>query len=272
MELTPEEGEKAEFKSEEKPRTQMRRCKRAVFILVAILAIGALTWGGITQTKLSNTRADLVATKTKLDTSQEELAIALDGLATTQNQLNQTKDELATTQNQLNIANSALQFYQNSGIGVSVFSGIQPYSFTDAEGQWITLTSNPAAQNPTWAQLRSFILSDKTDSNPYVHPSYTCADYARDVHNNAEAAGIETALVIVTFQGKFDAHALDAFMTTDQGLIFIDCSQPIGSIIPENNDTTVVLKHGEQYQRQYIIPQGVMDNPLGIVVAIAIYW
>jgi len=40
------------------------------------------------------------------------------------------------------------------------------------------------------------------------------------LHNNAEANGIRCAVVAI--YGSSDGHALDAFQTTDEGLVFVD--------------------------------------------------
>ncbi|MDH4300142.1 MAG: hypothetical protein OEV54_05820 [Dehalococcoidia bacterium] len=89
----------------------------------------------------------------------------------------------------------------------------------------IELTNNPAAQDPSWNQLTAFIQSDTTDSKPYIDTfywSYVCADYAKEVHNNAEAVGIRAAWVGIDFVGSGPGHALNAFHTTDKGLAFVD--------------------------------------------------
>lgn len=44
------------------------------------------------------------------------------------------------------------------------------------------------------------------------------------MHNNAEAAGIRAGWVSLTFEGTNDGHALNAFETTDKGLVYIDCT------------------------------------------------
>jgi len=90
----------------------------------------------------------------------------------------------------------------------------------------IILVDKITAVNPTFAELRNFLASDKTDSNDYIlsfatrdrTPSYVCADFAEAIHNNAEASGIKAGFVV------FDEidHALNAFQTIDKGLIFID--------------------------------------------------
>jgi hypothetical protein len=95
------------------------------------------------------------------------------------------------------------------------------------DGEPIMLIDNPNAVNPTYAELVAFIEQDTTDTNDYlIDPliGYVCADFAEDVHNNAEAAGIRAASVSVDFDGSEDGHALNAFDTIDKGLVYIDCT------------------------------------------------
>jgi hypothetical protein len=95
------------------------------------------------------------------------------------------------------------------------------------DGEPIMLVDNPDAINPSYAELAAFIQQDTTDSNDYfIDPfiGYVCADFAEDVHNNAEAAGIRAASVSVDFEDGGQGHALNAFDTIDRGLVYIDCT------------------------------------------------
>ena len=95
------------------------------------------------------------------------------------------------------------------------------------DGEPIELTNNPDASNPTYGELIAFIQEDPTDTNDYLenpYIGYVCADFAEDVHNNAEAAGIRTAWVSIDFEGSDEGHASNAFETTDLGLVYIDCT------------------------------------------------
>ena len=44
------------------------------------------------------------------------------------------------------------------------------------------------------------------------------------MHNNAERAGIKAAWVGIDFEGNSRGHAINAFETTDKGLVYIDCT------------------------------------------------
>ena len=106
--------------------------------------------------------------------------------------------------------------------------------YVGEDGEPIELVNNPNATNSTYAELLAFIKEDSTDENRYatsaeVHIGFTkvpysCGDFAEDVHNNAEAAGVRAAWVGIDFEGDDKGHALNAFATTDRGLVYIDCT------------------------------------------------
>lgn len=98
-----------------------------------------------------------------------------------------------------------------------------PYAKT-LGGQRINLINNWDAKDTTWQQLVSFLTADKIDSKVYTIFSFPCGAFAEEIHNNAEAAGIRAAWVAVDFQDKSGGHALNAFNTTDRGLLYIDCT------------------------------------------------
>jgi len=113
-----------------------------------------------------------------------------------------------------------------------------------ADGEPIELINNSSATNPTYAMLVDFISEDPTDEGAYMDfgsdsefafLGRTCGDFAEAVHNNAEAAGIRAALVTIDFEEQDVGHALNAFETTDKGLIYVDCTgQDLGSWIEDH--------------------------------------
>ena len=95
-------------------------------------------------------------------------------------------------------------------------------TMNDAAGNHVVLHEYRNAVNVTWDTLYSFLLSDDTNNLSYVYPSFTCADFAEQLQNNAEAHGIKCGIVgIYTNIGN---HALNVFYTTDRGFVFIDDS------------------------------------------------
>ena len=96
------------------------------------------------------------------------------------------------------------------------------------DGEPIELINNPAATNPAYGELLVFIKKDITDWYSYIvdppEVAYTSGDFAEDVHNNAEAAGIRAAWVRIDIDGENREHACNAFETTDMGIVYIDCT------------------------------------------------
>ncbi len=95
----------------------------------------------------------------------------------------------------------------------------------------IELIDNPEAKNVTYEELIDFILSDPTDEKMYTS-WYVCSDFAEEVHNNAESFGIRAAWVGIDFEEDPIGHAINAFETTDKGIVFIDCTgRSLGDVI-----------------------------------------
>jgi hypothetical protein len=123
-----------------------------------------------------------------------------------------------------------------------------------ADGKAIILTNNATAADPTFDELMAFILADTTDTLEYIVSgpgAFVCADFAEAVHNNAEAAGIRAAWVGLSFEGLKEGHALNAFETSDKGLVYIDCTNS-GGIKREgeksrSRDTIAYIEPGKKY-------------------------
>jgi len=103
-----------------------------------------------------------------------------------------------------------------------------PYARTEAGYDRVQLINNENATDPTWQQLKSFLIADKTDEKDYVLGTFMCGAFAEELHNNAEAAGIRAAWVTMDFKGESEGHALNAFYTADGGLVYIDCGGKTG--------------------------------------------
>lgn len=144
---------------------------------------------------------------------------------------------------------------------ITVFNNKQPILNL---GKQLNLVNNNESTNPTWQQLNDFLRSDKTDQNQYIFGSYMCADFAKEVHDNAEVAGIRAAFVGIFFKGDIEDHALNAFETTDRGLVYIDCGEL---------DTIVYIEEDKEYQPISLYePNNVTIEPMSIVEAVEIYW
>jgi len=140
------------------------------------------------------------------------------------------------------------------------------------DGEPIELVNNPDATNPTYAELVAFIKEDTSDSKVYFEGferqgkiiwARVCADFAEDVHNNAEAKGIKAAWVSIDLRANDDGHALNAFETTDKGLVYVDCTgeDTLGSQLmrqinstdaPSSWDKIAYVEVGKVYGAIYI--------------------
>jgi len=122
------------------------------------------------------------------------------------------------------------------------------------DGKAIILDNNPDADNPTFDELIAFIRSDPTDTRDYVangSNAYVCADFAEEVHNNAERVGIRAAWVGITFENTTEGHAINVFETTDKGLVYVDCTSggktQSGDSIINSWDTIAYIQTGSKY-------------------------
>lgn len=103
----------------------------------------------------------------------------------------------------------------------------------------ITLINNPEAQETTWNELVGFLQSSDIPDRDYVRANeggteYVCRHFAADMHNDAEAAGIRSAYVVVTFSHKnwTISHAIVAFDTTDRGRVYFEVTSRLMRVEP----------------------------------------
>jgi len=78
-------------------------------------------------------------------------------------------------------------------------------------------------RDPSYEQVIAFLGQDKTDENEYIEGDYgvyVCSHFTRDVGNNAEEAGLRSAFVELRYLEG--GHALIAFDTIDEGLVYFD--------------------------------------------------
>ena len=244
--------------------------KVAVIISVIFLAfVGVLVWtiqtrNQLTDTRdaLSSTRAQLLVTTTELDETIGKLADATNELTSTKSELASTKSELASTKTELTSTKTELTSTQNqlksaqqgsSDIQARLSSTQQQLAVAQEtlKGLGITLSAsndcydvvlvdNLKATNPTWSQLMNFLSQDQTENHTYIKDVYDCSQFSRDVHNHAEAAGIRAAEMVVRFKDELSGHALNAFLTTDYGLVYVSCTEP--------PDTIARVKVGKEYR------------------------
>lgn len=144
--------------------------------------------------------------------------------------------------------------------------------FTGAASSSLSLDNYPNTTDPTYNQLLQFIMNDKTDTIIYDYDSFVCADYAVTVHNNAEKAGIKAGVVDVSFSDRSDGHALNAFNTTDKGVVFLDCTGTEDNVGGNNADKIVKLEKGELYVPKPLFTSSMYYENVGIIKDYEIYW
>lgn len=176
----------------------------------------------------------------------------------------------------------------------------------DDTGDFIVLINNKNAINPTYAQLINFLQSDTTDEYPYIatnkvlssyygtaeshvdltriqniingtvqpNPPDVCGDFAERLHNDAEMDGIRCAYVSVDL--SIGPHALDAFQTTDRGLVYIDDTGISSSSIgPSRCVKTVDVAVGQSYIPISLFPEADWDSTwdsMGTVIDMQVTW
>ncbi len=179
-----------------------------------------------TQADLSLTQADLSLTQTKLADKKQELTSTQWELSNVNDALASVQNELGTTKAKLETAEDKIKLYRETfGADVFVFSIDKHHIKKGGLGSpEVDLTDNPTARNPSWGHLIEFLLDDPTDDEYYSEALFNCTNFAEMLHDNAEADGIKAAFVGVQFRESDIGHALNAFRTTDKGLVYVDCT------------------------------------------------
>lgn len=133
----------------------------------------------------------------------------------------------------------------------------------NSTGVQAVLTEYTAARNVTFEQLKSFLESDHTEDHEYVAPTYTCSDFAKELHDNAEASGIACGYVSVVYEDA-SRHAVVVFNTTNKGPIYIDETY--------GYDAKVRLQHWEPYEHTKLDSEQYARSIGDIVDDVYIYW
>ena len=175
----------------------------------------------------------------------------------------------------------------------------------DDTGKFIVLINNKSAVDPTYAQMVNFLKGDKTDEYPYIdtnnapdtyygtaksHVDLTriqniidgiaqpdspdvCSDFAERLHNEAEINGIRCAYVSVDLSTGL--HALDAFQTTDRGLIYVDDTGAVPGNSVSRCVKTVSIAAGQNFQPVSLFPTPGYNSTwdvVGNVISFQVTW
>ena len=135
----------------------------------------------------------------------------------------------------------------------------------------------PAESHVDLKNIQNIIDGITKPSNPDV-----CGDFAERLHNDAEMAGIRCAYVSIDISGYTDpynygissniSHALDAFQTSDRGLVYIDDTNAPG---PTRSVKTVNVAAGQAYIPVSLFPESGWNNTwgnMGTVTNIQVIW
>ncbi len=237
-----------------------------------------------TRTELTETADSLAQTRQSLEEQQGETdkyielyENSAEELKDTQTRLDSMEDKMAASEKEKQEAQALykeiqekLALYEDT-LGTQVFADVLP-PYNSGYLANLALSNNSTAKDPTWQELLDFLYEDRTDKKLYVEDVYMCGSFAMDVHNNAEARGIRAAFVAIHFYNELP-HAINAFKTTDRGLVFIDDTGSIDPAPIHRLDTQVEVAKDKIYQAEFLFPEGwvILDGDK-IVKSIEIYW
>ncbi len=97
-------------------------------------------------------------------------------------------------------------------------------------------------EDPTRSELKKFLELDDTDTLSYTENSFDCTGFAITLRDRAWRYGMRCAYVELGFSSG-GGHALNAFDTTDEGLIYVDNT---------GADTIAYVKTGQPYGLIYL--------------------
>jgi hypothetical protein len=175
-----------------------RHSHKRFWLAIVVLAIVAITF--------------LVRTAwlaSELDGTQGSLLLLESELGATQSLLADVETELGAAQAEL-----ALGELELSALEAELRSLQVNY-------ERLTTGYGYLLRDPSYQEMKDFLEKDKTSEREYVQNGYICVDFAADVKANAAKEGLRCAYVVIEYLGT-TGHAIVAFDTTDQGLVFVE--------------------------------------------------
>jgi len=223
-----------------------------------------------TTDSLEETRQALDEQKSQADTYAELYQDASDELKETLDELDSLEEQQRAMEVLFEEIHEKLALYEDT-LGTQVFSGVLP-PYNSGYLADLVLTDNATAKDPTWKELLDFLYDDRTDEYLYVEDVYMCGSFAMDLHNNAEAHGIRAAFVAIHFYNEIP-HAVNAFKTTDKGLVYIDATGFLESLPVPYLDKKAEISKDKAYIVKFILRHDYYIEPGdAIVKSIEIYW
>lgn len=150
---------------------------------------------------------------------------------------------------ELNILNNNIQNTQNEINSLDTQIQSKEYELLEILNEVNLFESGKRyyLHDPTYGEVLTFLTEDKTDQNEYIKGEYTCVYFSADLCNNALERGIRCAYVSLDFaDAKTNGHAIVAFNTIDQGLIYFE---------PQSDDRAYVSV-GERYWENVEVKPG----------------
>lgn len=127
----------------------------------------------------------------------------------TRNSLLTLDDDLEAAQAELNASNELIESLEDA------LSNLQVNYARLTTGYGYVL------RDPSYQEMEDFLKQDETSEREYLENEYICVDFAADVKANAAEEGIRCAYVVIEYLG-LTGHAIVAFDTTDEGLVYIE--------------------------------------------------
>lgn len=173
---------------------------------------------------------------------QEQYEAVMEELSSSQRQVEEMRDELFSTQSQFEklrdeftqdldsaqskVATLTQQLvkleYEHKSLKTD-YEGLQ-HEYKESQvnrAELLEKLTESTLRNPTWLELKQFLEHDDTDTLLYDEDSFDCDGFAITLRDRVSRFGYRCAFVGVSF-GEVVGHALNAFETTDQGLVYID--------------------------------------------------
>jgi len=79
-------------------------------------------------------------------------------------------------------------------------------------------------EEPSYNEVKLFLEQDLTDQIPYEPVKMVCWDFAEILQENAHKAGLACSIVTLAWGTGDRSHVINAFETSDRGLIWVDCT------------------------------------------------
>jgi hypothetical protein len=121
----------------------------------------------------------------------------------------------------------------------------------------IYITENRKAVDPSFGKMISFVANLTIPREKY-ETGHVCSSFAVELHDQAELAGMRAHIVFIRFtDNAIEPHLIDAFRTTDRGVVYVDVTGRTPYEIKAGYPATYRLADvvpGEPYVRHYPAP------------------